>query len=132
MKKEKRIAPRRDIDPIEVSSMTSLEMITPIARGGQLVNASTSGFGMRVHRTDFIPKYLRENLNMDALVGEKVLIFIQMMNLEIAGVITRAKHKGQGVFELALDYTEEAPLYWRECLVDLLPNPGELQSDELG
>jgi hypothetical protein len=33
---------------------------------------------------------------------------------------------GKKGFYVAIDYSEEAPEYWRECLMDLLPNPGEL------
>jgi hypothetical protein len=127
MSVERRAAARRDIDPLEVTSITSLDSITPVAKIGHIVNASSSGFKLQVHRTELVPKFLRETLDLSCLVGEKVLLHIAMMNLEIAGVVVRASHVGHGLFDMALDYTEDAPLYWRECLLDLLPEPGEFE-----
>jgi hypothetical protein len=43
------------------------------------------------------------------------------MNLEIGGVVARTKFLGKDGFIVAIDYTEDAPDYWRECLMDLLP-----------
>lgn len=121
----KRQEMRRDLEPIRVDSITSLDWVSPIARGGSIVNASASGFKLILHRTDFVPKYLRSNLSLDSLIGERVLIFIRDMNLEISGSVARTKHIGSGEFELAVDFSEDAPQYWRECLLDLLPSPGE-------
>jgi glycine cleavage system aminomethyltransferase T len=47
------------------------------------------------------------------------------MNIEISGRIARTKLLGKQGFEIGIDYAEDAPEYWRECLVDLLPAPGE-------
>jgi hypothetical protein len=126
----RRVAERRDITPLEVSSMTSLENISKIARGGQIVEASTTGFLMIVKRQDLVPAVFRRNLTLDALVGTRVLLHLPQMNLEISGVIARTKLKGKEGFELGIDYTEDAPEYWRECLVDLLPAPGELEEND--
>ncbi len=51
---------------------------------------------------------------------------LEEMNLEVSGVITRTQLLGKKGFYIAVDYSEEAPEYWRECLMDLLPKPGEL------
>ena len=50
------------------------------------------------------------------------------MDLDITGIIVRTKHCGEGIFEVGIDYTSDAPEYWRECLCDLLPKPGELEN----
>jgi hypothetical protein len=47
------------------------------------------------------------------------------MELEIDGCISRTRFIGSGLFEIAIDLSEDAPEYWRQCLVDLLPGTDE-------
>lgn len=127
MKAERRNSPRKEVSPLGISSLTSVDSAARIARAGSIIDASTTGILITVQRKDLIPKFLRNNLTLESLIGDSVLIHIDMMDLELSGKITRTKFLGRdGGFEIAIDYTEEAPLYWRECLVDLLPDPGEI------
>jgi len=127
MDRNRRVAPRREISPLEVSSVSSLENLAKIARYGEIVEASTTGFLLMVRREDLIPIALRRNLTLDNLVGGKILLHLPQMNIEISGKIMRTKLLGKQGFELGIDYTDDAPEYWRECLVDLLPAPGEFE-----
>lgn len=121
----KRVAPRREITPLKVSSVSSLENLAKIAREGEVIEASTTGFLLIIRREDLIPSNLRKNLTLDMLIGSKILLHLPQMNLEISGRVARTKLLGKQGFELGIDYTDDAPEYWRECLVDLLPAPGE-------
>ena len=123
----RRAAPRRDITPLEVSSMSSLENLSRITKGGEIVEASTTGFLVVVSREDLDPQHLRKNLTIDSIVGSKVILHLPQMNIEISGIVTRTQLKGKKGFEIGIDYTDDAPEYWRECLLDLLPAPGELE-----
>jgi hypothetical protein len=125
MLKNRRLASRREITPLEVSSMSSLESLTKITKGGEIVEASTSGFLMNIKREDIVPLALRSTLTLDDIIGTKVLIHLPQMNLEISGKIARTKLVGKKGFEIGIDYSDDAPEYWRECLLDLLPAPGE-------
>jgi hypothetical protein len=125
MQANRRIAPRREITPLEVSSVSSLENLAKIAKGGEIVEASTTGFLLLVTREDLIPAVLRKNLTLESIHGQKVLLHLPQMNIEISGRIARTKFLGKEGFEIGIDYAEDAPEYWRECLVDLLPAPGE-------
>ncbi len=120
-----RSAPRKDITPLQVSSVSSLESLTKITRGGSIVEASISGFLLKISRDDLVPTVLRKNLNLDSLVGNKVLIHLPDLNIEISGKVARTRFVGKAGFEIGIDYSEDAPEYWRECLVELLPAPGE-------
>ena len=124
---ERRIAERKELASIEVAELTSLANYKVLARAGEIIDASTSGLLMRVNRRDLIPKELRENLSLQELLGQHVVMFLPQMNLDLDGQITRAHHMGKGVFEIGLQFSEEVPLYWRECLIDLLPAPGEME-----
>lgn len=125
--KASRAAPRRDITPLEVSSLSSLESLAKIARYGEIIEASTTGFKMIVRREDLIPASLRKNLNIDALLGQKVLLHLPQMNIEISGRVARTKLMGKQGYEIGIDFSEDAPEYWRECLLELLPTPGEFE-----
>ena len=125
MLKNRRLASRREITPLEVSSMSSLESLTKITKGGEIVEASTSGFLMNIKREDIVPLALRSTLTLDDIIGTKVLSHLPQMNLEISGKIARTKLVGKKGFEIGIDYSDDAPEYWRECLLDLLPAPGE-------
>jgi hypothetical protein len=126
---ERRIAERKEVASIEVAELTSLAHYRVLARAGQIVDASTSGILMQINRKDLVPKELRENLSLQELLGQHVVMFLPQMNLDLDGRITRADHIGRGIFEIGIQFSEEVPLYWRECLIDLLPGPGEIDEE---
>lgn len=116
-----RSSPRREITPLTLDSFSSLENLEKFAKYGEIVEASASGILINFKREDFLKKDLRTNLNLDSLVGHKVFFTIHEMDLEISGVVARTKFLGKKGFQVAVDYSSEAPEYWRECLIDLLP-----------
>jgi len=122
----KRVAPRKEVSPIHVSYVTSLDDFAKIAKNCEIVEASATGLLLLIKRDDLIPTALRKNLTLDCLIGDRVFMHLEEMNLEISGVIKRTQLLGKKGFYVAIDYSEEAPEYWRECLMDLLPTPGEL------
>ena len=62
MKAERRIAARKTVDFIHISELTSLSSYNVIAREGLIIDASQSGFLLRVERSQLLPKEYRENL----------------------------------------------------------------------
>lgn len=117
-----RQAPRKEVVPLTLDTFSSLESLEKIAKYGEIVEASASGILINFKREDFIIKELRSNLNLDSLVGHKVFFTIHEMDLEISGTVARTKFIGKKGFQVAVDYSTDAPEYWRECLIDLLPN----------
>ena len=127
--KNKRVAPRKEVEPLRVSYMASLNDLAKIAKNCEIVEASASGLLLTVKRDDLIPQSLRGDLNLDCLIGNRVYLKVEQMNIEISGEIRRTKFLGKSGFHIAIDYSEDAPEYWRECLMDLLPRPGEFDKD---
>ncbi len=126
MKAERRIAARKTVDFIHVAELTSLSSYSVIAREGVIIDASQSGFLLAIERSQLIPKEYRDNLSMLNLVGHQVVMYLPQMNLDLDGTITRADHIGKGRFEIAVTFSADVPEYWRDCLVELLPAPGEI------
>ncbi len=126
MKSERRVAGRKAVEGILISDLTAITNYAVIAKAGRIVNASTSGFLLEIERKDLVPKSLRENLNLESLLGQHVALYLPQMNLDLDGSVTRATHMGKGRFVVGVDFSYEVPEYWRACLVDLLPMPGEM------
>lgn len=126
-----RLSNRKQLGALHFSNLISVEPLAVIARSGNIVDASTTGFKLRVSRRDLVPKNLRGNLNIDSLVGEKILLQIDEMNLELSGTVKRTKMIGRGIFEIGIDFSQDAPDYWRECLLELLPTPDEMPEGDL-
>ena len=128
MKSERRANDRKDLDPLTIKGLISIADLTPIADQASLVEASPTGFRIFIDRTDLVGDELKGDLSLEAVEGMEISLFIPAMDLDITGVIVRSRFRGEGVFELGIDYTSDAPEYWRECLCDLLPIPGEMAS----
>ena len=127
MSTEKRkVKDRKLVDCIHISDLTSTTNYLVIAKEGYIVDASSTGFLMRINRKDFEAAELKENLTLDSVVGHKVVLYLPQMNLDLDGEITRATHVGKGEFHVGVEFAHEVPEYWRECLCDLLPAPGEI------
>ena len=130
VKAERRHADRKSVDCIQVADLTSLSNYRVIAKKGTIVDASTTGFLIQVSRKDLLPEDLKSNLNLDSLVGQQVVLFLPQMNLDLDGTVNITSHKGKGYFEIVIEFSRDVPEYWRECLIDLLPSPGEMAEEE--
>jgi hypothetical protein len=125
MRSEKSRAPRKQVNFIAVKNLATLEPFTVISKEAEIVDASSTGFLLYVNRKHLVPKHLRANLSLKPLEGERIMLKIEDMNLDIDGLISRTKFIGNGIFEIAIDFSEDAPEYWRECLIELLPSSDE-------
>ncbi len=125
---KRRIAARKEVEAIEINDLTSITNYSVIARHGRIINASNSGFLVEIKREWLVPEELRDNLSLSSMLGQAVVLFLPQMNLDLDGTITRTKHMGKGRFVIAIEFSHDVPEYWRNCLVDLLPEPGEFDS----
>ena len=122
---ERRVAPREKFQPIEIRGLTSLDHKTLVSRQGHIVEASTVGFVIQLSRKDLVPKEFREALSLSELEGDQVILLIDLLNLEIGGRIARTRRINKEVYEICVDFSENAPEYWREALVDMLPRASD-------
>ncbi len=130
MKDPGRVAKRKQVGSIPISNLTTLSYFESIARFGHLIDASSTGFLLQIDREDLIPKGLRQNLSLESIEGEPIVLMINPMQLEINGHIARTRYIGKGQFEIAIDFSQDAPEYWRECLFDLLPSSVVSEEEE--
>ena len=124
MSTEKRTHNRKVTGEVGFSELTSLTNYLQIASAGVVVDASISGFLISLNRDDIVLSELKDTLSLQQLVGQHVCLFLTQMNIDLDGYIIRADHKGKGQFEIAIEFTDDVPEYWRACLYDLLPTDG--------
>ena len=124
---ERRGAPREKVDPIEVRGLMSLDHMTLLSRSGKIVDASKTGFLMLIERSDLLPKVFKESLTLQELDGDRIILTIDALNLELGGTIVRSKRITKETFEIVVDFSDDAPDYWRECLFEMLPRSSDFE-----
>jgi len=111
------------VDVLNVKNVTNGEVYFSRA---MLVDVSPTGVLIRVERENILALNLRSTLTLSSIIGSGVGFTIEVMDTYLEGVVTRTKLEGHGSFVVAVDFRDDAPEYWRNCLVDLLPaNDGE-------
>lgn len=118
---DRRDSPREELEPIEIRGFTSLDHMTLIARLGYIVDASKTGFLLHIDREELVPRQFRNTLSLQEIEGDKIILMIEPLNLEVGGRIARTKRLTRHLYEIAIDFSDDAPEYWRECLIDMLP-----------
>lgn len=124
---EKRFSPREKLEPIQVRGLMSLDHKTQLSRVGHIVDASTTGFLLHVSRKDLMPQKFRDALSISDLEGDQVILTIEPLHLEISGKIARTKRLNKEIYEIVVDFSEDAPEYWREALIDMLPRASDYE-----
>ena len=64
-KSKKRKGKRKPVSLIEVCEITSMSHYIVIAETGSVINASSSGLLIEIHRKDFLTEDLKGTLNLD-------------------------------------------------------------------
>ena len=80
----------------------------------------------QIERQDLLSDQLKGNLSLDILKDRPLSLYVPAMNLELDGVVGLTRHAGRGRFEVLIKFSADTPKYWRECLMDLLPEPDEI------
>ena len=122
---EQREYHRKLLAPIHVVDIQAVDRCVCLAYHGTIVNASATGLLIHVNSQNLNPEMLQHNLPFESVEGDYVTMKIVEMELEIDGTVMRARHLDQKLCELAIDFSDNAPAYWRECLAELLPGLDE-------
>lgn len=123
---ERRSEKRKNIEVLEVEHIIDNNSLKKICTRGQIVDTSIKGFLISVERQDLLSNDLKGNLTLEKLKGYSLSLYIPQMDLELDGTVGLTRHRGQGIFEILIHFSDDTPRYWRECLMDLLPEPNEV------
>jgi hypothetical protein len=111
---------------MHIAGMKMADRPAILAHHGTILNVSATGLLIRVDRDALGLEICQHDVPLTSIEGEYVVMHIVEMALEIDGKILRARRVTPEWCEIAIAFTDHAPEYWRECLVDLLPGLGEL------
>ena len=125
---ERRSLKRKKTQSLSATRIINCDSLVKIFEIGHIIDTSLKGFLLSIDRKKFLQEDLKSSLSLDSLVGTPVSLFISEMELELDGKIKLTRHVGKGLFEVFIHFSPETPKYWRECLIDLMPQPGELES----
>jgi hypothetical protein len=121
---------RKNVSQVDVLNVKNVANGDVYFSRATLVDVSPTGLLLRVERENILALGLRSTLTLSTIIGEGVGFTIEIMDTYIEGLITRTKLEGHGIFVVAVDFREDAPEYWRQCLVDLLPDDdSDIESD---
>lgn len=123
---EKRSEYRKTLGAIQFEEFTTLENYKVLIKSGYIVDASINGFLIIVQRDELFDN-LKSNLSLDDLVEKHIALYLPQMQIDLNGYVKRTRHKGNGEFDLYIEFSEDVPDYWRDCLVELLPSTEELE-----
>lgn len=118
---DRRIYNRKQLTPIHVINIRAVDRPVRIARHGTIINSSATGILIEVHYKNLNADILLHNLPLHTIEGDYVAMRIAEMELEIDGTVIRAHYIKPGTCHIAIDFTDHAPIYWRESLAELLP-----------
>jgi len=124
---DRRSAKRKETQALMATQIINCDTSKKIFNSGYFINTSLKGFLLSVSRDDIAQEDLKGSLSLDSLIGSSVSLLIDNMELELDGEIKVTRHVGKGIFEVFIHFSGDTPRYWRECLIDLMPNPGELE-----
>lgn len=115
---------RKQVAHFKLADLSIFAKYPNFAKRAELLDVSTNGMLISVHRKDLC-KQLKKAFELSDLDGRYMSLKIESMNLDLDALVVRSKSVDKDHFEIALDYSESAPDYWREILFDMLPQGDE-------
>lgn len=106
-------------ETIKVSQFSLIKTSDIIAQQAFLFQVSPKGFYLRLDRKD-LPKKLKSNLTLHSICNRDVTMHLPQLDFGLDGTITHTRHIGRGVFELFIQFFDNVPNYWSDCLLDML------------
>ncbi|MEC9282848.1 MAG: hypothetical protein VX642_09055 [Bdellovibrionota bacterium] len=115
---------RKPIHNLKVVDLSIFAKYPNFAKTAEILDISVNGMLLQISRKN-LSKKLKNTFSLDDLEGRYLTLKIETMNLDLDALVVRTKSIDKDTFEIAIDYSEGAPEYWRECLFDMLPDDEE-------
>ena len=80
--------------------------------------ASVTKKGLTVHSDKKF--FLVPEKEISRFLNHQVELFLSQYEIPFYGIITKICSIRENLFEISVDFTENTPLYYRECVADLL------------
>ena len=109
------------IQGVKAASITLSNEDNLIVKKAVVSEVSPHGFNLTFHYRDLVPKSLKFQLHLHSLWYKNIHMYIPDMEIDLEGKVIGTRHIGKGNFEVNVEFSQEIPQYWCECLFDLWP-----------
>lgn len=99
-----------------LTDIVSLSGQETLSRANQLASASVKGLRVYSDKKGF----LIPTKDFSKILNHPVELFLSQYELKFHGVIKKIQAIEKDLFEIQIDFTEDTPHYYRECVEDLL------------
>lgn len=106
---------------IKAASITLSNEENLIVKKAFVSKLSPQGFNLIFNYRDLVPESLKFQLHLHSLWYKDIHTYIPDMEMDLEGKVTGTRHLGKGIFEVNIEFFQEVPKYWRECLFELWP-----------
>ena len=106
---------------IKASSITLSHEENLIVKKAFISHLNSEGFSLVFNYRDLVLPSLKFQLHLHSLWYKDIHIYIPDMDMDLEGRVTGTRHLGKGCFEVNIEFFQEVPKYWRECLFELWP-----------
>ncbi len=106
---------------VKATSIALSQEESLIVKKAFVSEVSPKGFNLTFNYQDMVMDSLKFQWDLHTLWHKNIDIYIPDMEMDIEGKVIGAKHLGQGNFEVNMEFSQESPVYWRECLFELWP-----------
>ena len=112
---------KKKIKGVKAASITLSNEENLIVKKALISQVSPAGFNLIFNYRDLVPESLKFQLHLHSLWYKNIHMYIPDMEMEMEGTVIGTRHLGTGNFEINIEFFQEVPKYWRECLFDLWP-----------
>ena len=109
------------IKGIKAASITLSNEDNLIVKKAFISQVSPTGFNLTFNYRDLVPESLKFQLHLHSLWYKNIHMYIPDMEMDLEGKVIGTRHMGKGNFEVNIEFFQEVPQYWGECLFDLWP-----------
>ena len=109
------------IQGVKAASITLSNEDNLIVKKAVVSKVSPHGFNLTFNYRDLVPESLKFQLHLHSLWYKNIHMYIPNMEIDLEGKVIGTRHIGKGNFEVNVEFSEEIPQYWCECLFDLWP-----------
>ena len=106
---------------IKACSITFSDAEDILVKKAFVSEVTSKGFKLILNYRDLVSESLKLELDLHSLYHKNIHAYIPDMEMDWAGKVTGSRHLGKGNFEVNIEFFQQEPKYWRECLFDLWP-----------
>ena len=104
---------------LKASSISFLGEENIFLKKALISKLNSRGFNLIFHHRDLVPSALKFRPALHSFWDKSIHTYIPNMEMDLEGRVTGTRRLEKGNFEVNIEFSQETPSYWRECLFEL-------------